>query len=112
MRSRSAGWPKVAAPGASSRLEAVVHGRVQGVGFRVHITRLARSLGLGGWVANEPSGRLRCVAEGPRDDLQTLLEALRQGPPGAHVERVEESWPPPTGEFTRFEVRSGWHSGD
>lgn len=89
-----------------------MHGRVQGVGFRVHVARLARELGLKGWVANEPSGRLRCVAEGPTDDLRRLLEALRAGPPGAFVERVDETWPPAAGEFTRFEVRSGWHSGD
>ena len=112
MRSRLAGRPELAAPSASSRLDAVVHGRVQGVGFRMYVRRIARDLELGGWVANEPSGRLRCVAEGPHDDLRTLLEALRRGPPGAHVEGVDESWPPATGEFTRFEVRSGWHPGD
>ncbi len=98
--------------GSTGRLDALVQGRVQGVGFRVHIARAARGLGLRGWVSNEPSGRLRCVAEGPLDDLRTLLEALRTGPPGAVIERVDESWPPPTGTFTRFEIRSGWHPGD
>lgn len=94
------------------RLEALVHGRVQGVGFRVHVARAARDLGLRGWVANEPAGRLRCVAEGPPDDLRRLLETLRVGPLGAFVERVDEAWPPATGTFTRFEIRSGWHPGD
>jgi acylphosphatase len=112
MRSRSAGRPELAASSSTGRLEALVHGRVQGVGFRVYVTRTARNLGLTGWVANEPSARLRCVAEGPPEDLRTLLGALRSGPPGAHVARVDESWPPATGEFTRFEVRSGWHPGD
>ena len=97
---------------SAGRLEALVHGRVQDVGFRVHVARLARGLGLEGWVGNEPSGRLRCVAEGPPRDLRTLLEALRTGPPGAVVERVDEAWPPATGAFTRFEIRSGWHPGD
>ena len=97
---------------AAGRLEALVHGRVQGVGFRVFVARSARDLGLKGWVANEPSGRLRCVAEGPPDDLRRLLETLRLGPPGAVVERVDESWPSATGAFSRFEIRSGWHPGD
>jgi acylphosphatase len=95
-----------------SRLDATVRGWVQGVGFRVHVLRAARDLGLVGWVMNEPGGRVRCVAEGPRDALERLLEAMREGPPGASVERVDESWAPASGEFTRFEVRSGWHSGD
>ncbi len=96
----------------AARLEAVVHGRVQGVGFRMYVAETARDLGLAGWVANEPAGRLRCVAEGSPDDLQRLLDALRTGPRGAFVERVDEAWPPATGAFSRFEIRSGWHPGD
>jgi acylphosphatase len=95
-----------------ARLEAVVHGRVQGVGFRVFVLGVARGRGLVGWVANEASGRVRCVAEGSRDDLATLLAELQEGPPGAFVDRVDAAWPPPTGEFSRFEIRSGWHAGD
>ena len=34
----------------------------------------AMELGLSGWVANELDGSVRCVAEGPRDDLEALLE--------------------------------------
>jgi acylphosphatase len=94
------------------RLEAVVHGRVQGVGFRVFVRRGARRLGLRGWVANEPAGRLRCVAEGPRAALEALLRELNEGPPSAFVDRVEASWGLATGEFEAFEVRSAWHGGD
>jgi acylphosphatase len=50
--------------------------------------RIARGLGLRGWVANESSGRVRVA--GPRDDLLRLLAALRAGPPAAFVERVDE----------------------
>jgi acylphosphatase len=96
----------------AQRLEAVVHGRVQGVGFRVFVLRAARRLGLRGWVANEPGGRLRCVAEGPRDALETLLGELNEGPPSAWVDRVEASWGSAAGEFEGFDVRSGWHGGD
>jgi acylphosphatase len=97
---------------SAERLEAVVHGHVQGVGFRIFAVRRAGRLGLTGWVANEPGGRVRCVAEGPRPSLESLLGELRDGPPGAWVERVDASWSPATGEFADFDVRSGWHSGD
>lgn len=97
---------------AGERLEAVVHGQVQGVGYRFFVVRQATRLGLTGWVANEPSGRVRCVAEGPRDDLEALLGLLRDGPPGAWVDRVDATWSAPSGSLTGFDVRTGWHPGD
>ena len=97
---------------AHERLEAVVRGRVQGVGFRIHVRTAARGLGLTGWVANESGGRVRCIAEGPRASLERLGGVLRDGPPGAWVEDVASEWRAATGEFDGFEVRSGWHSGD
>jgi acylphosphatase len=98
--------------GDRQRVEAVIHGRVQGVGFRYHVVRAARDLGLVGWVANEPSGAVRCVAEGPRWALERLVEVVREGPRGAHVDRVDVEWPLPSGSFTAFDVRSGGHPGD
>ena len=95
-----------------ARLDAVVHGRVQGVGFRAHVVDVARGLGLSGWVANESAGTVHCVAEGSPTALERLEEALREGPRAAWVDRVDVSWGPSTGEFQRFDVRSGWHSGD
>ena len=95
-----------------ARLEAVVHGRVHGVGFRVFIRRICRQRGLHGWVANEGSDRVRFVVEGPRGDLDRLLAAAELGPPSAYVERVDASWPDATGTFDGFEIRSGSHSGD
>lgn len=94
------------------RLEATVHGRVHGVGFRVFVLRAGRELGLRGWVANEPGSRVRVVAEGEADALFRLVQRLRVGPPAALVEHVEESWAPATADLPAFEIRSGWHGGD
>lgn len=97
---------------AMQRLDATIHGRVQGVGFRIHAARLAEELGLRGWVTNESRGSVRCVVEGRRDALTTLLEGLREGPRGAIVDRVDVTWTAATGEFGGFTIRSGWHGGD
>ena len=53
-----------AGPGTSPelRLDALVSGWVQGVGFRIFVARIAGQLGLTGWVRNEPDGRVRTVA--------------------------------------------------
>jgi acylphosphatase len=97
---------------AVGRLEATVRGRVQGVGFRYWVVRRAGQMGLAGWVANEPDGSVRCVAEGPADTLDRLEEMLRSGPTGAIVEAVQAVRMPATGRLSGFGVRSGGHSGD
>lgn len=89
-----------------------MHGRVQGVGFRFFVLREAAVLGLVGWVANEPNGSVRCVAEGSREALDALLEELRRGPAGARVDAVSTAWSAARGELGGFTVRSGWHGGD
>jgi acylphosphatase len=94
------------------RLEAVVRGRVQGVGFRVWALREGMHLGLDGFVANEADGSVRVVAEGPRERLDRLVERLEEGPPAALVERVGTRWEPARGMAAGFRIESGAHRGD
>ena len=87
------------------RLTARITGRVQGVGFR-HFTRTtAHKLGLTGWVRNESDGSVRLVAEGPRDALNDLLEAVQRGPSAARVRDVTDHWAEAAGTFDGFSVR-------
>ena len=99
-------------PDPIQRLDATVHGRVHGVGFRYFVLREAMALRLTGWVANQANGTVQCVAEGPRTSLDALLERLHEGPPSSIVEGVSAAWMPATGAFASFGVRSGGHSGD
>lgn len=84
------------------RLEAIVSGRVQMVMYRDFAQRKASGLKLTGWVRNLPDTTVKVVAEGPREKLDKLLEKLHRGPVLAHVEKVEPSWLPATGEFKGF----------
>ncbi|MGQ9586475.1 MAG: acylphosphatase [Anaerolineae bacterium] len=86
------------------RLEAIVHGRVQGVNFRYYTRLRARELGLKGYVRNCWDGTVEVVAEGPPQALAQLLDFLRHGPPAAVVVKVDAQWKPATGEFERFGV--------
>ena len=86
-------------------MTAHVHGRVQGVGFRWFVRREARALGLAGWVRNEPDGSVRLEAEGPRDLLDELEAAVRRGPSGSRVDRVDARPMRPAGETGPFEIR-------
>ena len=96
----------------AARLEATVRGQVQGVGFRYFVVRRASGLGLTGWVANEPDGTVRCVAEGPPETLDELLALLETGPAGARVSDVQAVRGPATGRFETFGVRATGHRGD
>jgi acylphosphatase len=96
----------------SKRLEARVHGRVQGVGFRWWVSAVAKRLALVGWVRNDSSGSVSLVVEGAPEAVDELAAELHRGPSGAFVERVDPQYPPATGEFSRFDIRSGGHSGD
>lgn len=87
------------------RLHALVHGDVQGVGFRDFVRRRADEFGLGGWVANRPDGSVECVADGDRARLEAFLERLRQGPRLAEVEHVDANWQAVDAPLQDFEVR-------
>jgi len=90
---------------SNMRLHALIHGHVQGVGFRYFVYDRAQALGVVGWVRNTFDGNVEVVAEGPRSTLEMLLEHLRQGPRSALVTQVDVDWQPATGEFKRFEIR-------
>ena len=69
-------------------LNAVVRGRVQGVGYRWTVMEKARGMGLGGWVRNEPDGSVRVLAQGEAEKLGIFLDFLHHGPRHASVENV------------------------
>lgn len=98
--------------GELARLESTVKGRVHGVGFRYFVVTRATHLGLTGFVANNQDGSVRCVAEGPRADLEHLLELLHEGPASSIVEHVSEDWLAYTGHWGSFSIASSGHRGD
>jgi acylphosphatase len=85
-------------------LHAVIHGDVQGVGFRYHVMRSARPLGLRGWVHNRADGAVEIVAEGDRAALEKLLQAAREGPRHARVTDVDVEWLPAQGGLELFDL--------
>jgi acylphosphatase len=86
------------------RRRVVVHGRVQGVGFRYSLGRAAESRGVAGWARNRPDGTLEAVFEGDPDAVEALVRLSDAGPRGAEVERVEMFEETPEG-LSRFETR-------
>ncbi len=67
-------------------------GRVQGVGFRAYVARLAAGFALGGWVRNLPDGSVEVEACGEEPSLRAFVVAVREGPGAARVEHAAEQW--------------------
>ncbi len=78
----------------------VVHGRVQGVGFRAFTRRAAKASGLVGWVRNRADGTVELEAEGPAGGFRAFRRQIRQGPRFSRVDRLEEE---PLGALLGFE---------
>jgi acylphosphatase len=87
------------------RLHAVVHGRVQGVGYRATTMDEARRLGLAGWVRNRVDGGVEALAEGPEAKLNLFLAYLNRGPWGARVTFVEVDWDRAQGAPMPFQIK-------
>jgi acylphosphatase len=85
------------------RRRVVVHGRVQGVGFRYALARAAETRGVAGSARNRPNGALEAVFEGEAVAVDSLIQFCREGPRGAEVEQVDVFQEEPEG-LTRFDV--------
>jgi acylphosphatase len=88
------------------RVQAIVSGRVQGVGYRYFAAHAAHRFGLKGTVRNLPGGEVEAVAEGEEATLEEFLAELREGPSSASVTELTAAWSEATGRFERFEAIS------
>jgi acylphosphatase len=86
------------------RRRLIVHGRVQGVGFRYSLARAARTRRVTGWAANRLDGTVEAVLEGEPDAVDSVAHFCREGPRGAIVEGVEIAEEQPEG-LRGFETR-------
>src|SRR5690242_21012024 len=67
----------------------VIHGRVQGVGFRYFVEGEAEVSELEGWVRNRRDGAVEAVIAGDGALVDSMIEALRCGPPVSRVDRID-----------------------
>ena len=94
----------------TQRVRVIIHGAVQGVGFRPFVYRLASEMKLHGWVSNSAQGVL-VEAEGEAAALQDFI--LRLGiekPPRAIIQSLECTHLDPAG-YQQFEIRASDPAG-
>lgn len=67
----------------------LVHGRVQGVGFRAFVVRNLEGSGTTGWIRNVGRTTVEAVGCGTSEQLAALEGFMRTGPINARVDRLE-----------------------
>ncbi len=93
--------------GSAGNVEAEVRvtGRVQGVGFRPFIHRLATRHGLRGYVVNLGDAGVEVVVEGPQREVDTFIDSIkREAPPVSEISGVQASYRPYRGRFEEFTI--------
>jgi len=71
-------------------MHVVIHGRVQGVGYRAWTEVTALERGLEGWVRNRRDGSVEAVFGGSDNEVAAMIVDCRRGPPGARVETIDQ----------------------
>jgi len=87
------------------RINLLISGHVQGVGFRFFTSRTANSLGLKGYAKNLSNGKVEIVAEGSKQGLEKFLKRIAEGPITADIENIEVKWEKETCEFKGFGMK-------
>jgi len=88
------------------RIVACARGRVQGVGYRYHVTDCAQETRVSGFVRNVSDGSVLIVAEGSDDAVSEFVRMVKaEGDPLIRVDTMEVTTSEPTGEFSGFGIR-------
>lgn len=69
----------------------IMHGRVQGVGFRAWFAGQAKKHELDGWVRNLTDGTVEAVISGDEVQMEKMIKAAHKGPLAAKVRQLEQS---------------------
>ena len=92
------------------RSKIIIHGTVQGVGFRPFVYRLADDLGLKGWVQNSAQGVLIEI-EGQREKIEAFINRLENEKPiNAVIYNIEHLFLDPK-NYTEFKILESIETG-
>ena len=72
------------------RVDLVIEGRVQGVGYRYSAKMKAESMGIRGSVQNLRDGSVFVTAQGEKIAMDKFVRWCYKGPPGAIVRNIEK----------------------
>lgn len=90
-------------------IQGLVRGKVQQVGFRASVFRLAIQYNLAGWDENLPDGTVRFLLQGPRSRIENVLTLMPQADAKGSVAGISTKKVPVSPALRTFTVRD-WTS--
>ncbi len=86
------------------KLEIIISGRVQGVGFRYFTVQQAQEFNILGNVRNSYDGKVRVIAVGTEENMEMFLRELQNGPRMGNVENMKITELTAVQNFTKFRI--------
>jgi len=84
--------------------QGLARGQVQGVGFRWAVLARARQLHLTGGVRNLADGSVEVTAQGPQEDLNSLIAEIREGIQVGNVSALDVAWIEGARSYPDFQI--------
>ncbi|WP_246055346.1 acylphosphatase [Pseudalkalibacillus caeni] len=86
------------------RFHIVVHGRVQGVGFRYYTQQQASHHNIVGWVRNNPDETVEMDIQGEFPEAESFISAIEKGSPYSYVEKVDRKEMADLKDYNSFHI--------
>ena len=86
------------------RKNILVKGFVQGVSYRKQTQRIARHLGVNGWVRNISNGHVEACLEGDEHAVDAVIAWCAFGPRKGKVDEVQILNAAPNGRYSDFSI--------
>ena len=92
---------------AKTTYQLTVHGEVLRVGYRSHVERIARKMGVTGYIKNQPDGTAKIVAQAPENQIPGFIQAIKIEEPPIRVEEIKTKLMPTRKAYRLFKIAPG-----
>lgn len=82
----------------------IIHGKVQGVGFRYYVRSISIKMGVYGWVRNKFDGTVEVMAIMREDQIKNYEKKLEIGNGYSNVDYIEKNEIKLNKEYLSFEI--------
>ena len=87
------------------RLNSIISGKVQGVGFRYFVLQIAQNYRLVGFVRNLSAGEVELVAQGDKIFIEDFIQDLKRGNGKSQIDFMTQRWSDAKDDLRTFQIK-------